>query len=123
MEHIRSRAARLARKRHDEEGFTLIELLVVIVILGVLSGVVVFAVNGILDKGKRAACNSDGKTIEVAVEAYNAQNGNYPSNATTDLKGAELIRTVSTYVSDTGPIIYDPAKGTVDFKGCDALQQ
>ena len=61
------------RKRHaGEGGFTLIELLIVIVILGILAAVVVFAVGGISDKGKSAACKSDVKNVEVAQEAYYA---------------------------------------------------
>lgn len=43
------------RKRDDENGLTLIELLVVIIILGILSAVVVFAVRGTGDKGQDAA--------------------------------------------------------------------
>jgi len=35
----------------DDRGYTLIELLIVIVILGILSAVVVFAVRGAGDKG------------------------------------------------------------------------
>ncbi|GAA0621267.1 prepilin-type N-terminal cleavage/methylation domain-containing protein [Kribbella sandramycini] len=62
----------------NESGFTLIELLVVIVILGVLSGIVVFAVSGIQDRGNAAACKTDKKSVEVAVEAYFAKNGTYP---------------------------------------------
>lgn len=68
-----------ARTRtRNQSGFTLIELLVVIVILGVLSGVVVFAVSGIQDRGNAAACKTDKKSVEVAVEAYYAKNGTYP---------------------------------------------
>jgi prepilin-type N-terminal cleavage/methylation domain-containing protein len=68
-----------ARTRtRNQSGFTLIELLVVIVILGVLSGVVVFAVSGIQDRGNAAACKTDKKSVEVAVEAYYAKNGAYP---------------------------------------------
>ncbi|WP_112243939.1 type II secretion system protein [Kribbella monticola] len=66
-----------ARKR-SESGFTLIELLIVIVILGVLSGIVVFAVSGIQDRGNAAACKTDKKTVQVAVEAYYAKKGVYP---------------------------------------------
>ena len=59
-------------------GFTLIELLIVIVILGILAAIVVFAVGGITDKGNKAACKSDLKSVETAVEAYKAQNSSYP---------------------------------------------
>ena len=56
----------------DEEGFTLVELLIVIVILGILAGVVVFAVNGITDRGQRSACKTDKNTLAVAQEAHYA---------------------------------------------------
>jgi len=68
---------RYADLRKKEDGFTLIELLIVIVILGVLAGVVVFAVSGINNKGEVAACKAEAKTIEVASEAYYAQKGTY----------------------------------------------
>ena len=66
------------RMRESEAGFTLIELMIVIVILGVLAGIVLFAVGGVQDKGQVAACKSDVKTISVAVEAYYAKHGSYP---------------------------------------------
>jgi general secretion pathway protein G len=68
------------RLRRDERGFTLIELLIVIVILGILAGIVLFSVGGVTDRGSVAACKSDLKTIETAVEAYRAKNGTYPTN-------------------------------------------
>lgn len=68
--------------KKNDEGFTLIELLIVIVILGILATVVVFAVGGITNRGKSSACDADRKTLEVAVEAYNAQYGSYPSSQT-----------------------------------------
>jgi prepilin-type N-terminal cleavage/methylation domain-containing protein len=66
-------------RQRTEAGFTLIELLIVIVILGVLSGIVVFAVSGIQDRGNAAACKTDKKTVQVAVEAFYAKNGAYPA--------------------------------------------
>jgi prepilin-type N-terminal cleavage/methylation domain-containing protein len=63
---------RLKAEKGDE-GFTLIELLIVIVILGILAAIVVFAVGGVTDKGKKAACKSDFKTFQVAIEASYAQ--------------------------------------------------
>ncbi|MFC0629043.1 type II secretion system protein [Kribbella deserti] len=75
IERIR---AKHTEARRNQAGFTLIELLVVIVILGVLSGIVVFAVGGIQDRGNTAACKTDKKTVQVAVEAYFAKTGAYP---------------------------------------------
>jgi prepilin-type N-terminal cleavage/methylation domain-containing protein len=83
VQHVRNQtdpvqATRRVRRR-TESGFTLIELLIVIVILGVLSGIVVFAVSGIQDRGNAAACKTDKKTVQVAVEAFYAKNGAYPA--------------------------------------------
>jgi general secretion pathway protein G len=68
---------RIRALRSDETGFTLIELLIVIVILGVLSGIVVFAVSGITDRGKASACAAEIKTVQVAAEAFYAKTSNY----------------------------------------------
>ncbi|MGH3861792.1 competence type IV pilus major pilin ComGC [Actinokineospora sp.] len=82
---------RVHQARKNEKGFTLIELLMVIVILGVLAGIVVFAVSGINDKGEESACNADRKTLEVAQEAHYAKIGSYATSMTA-LKTAGLLR-------------------------------
>ncbi|WP_020391201.1 type II secretion system protein [Kribbella catacumbae] len=85
----------LRQARRNESGFTLIELLIVIVILGILSGIVVFAVSGINDRGVSAACKSDVATIATAQEAMYAKSNPaaYAANVA-GLKAAGLIRDV-----------------------------
>jgi prepilin-type N-terminal cleavage/methylation domain-containing protein len=74
------------RSREDhknviEQGFTLVELLIVIVILGVLAGIVVFAVGNLTSNAKTNACTTEKSTITTALEAYKAQTGAYPTQA------------------------------------------
>ena len=69
------------RRKSGEGGFTLVELLVVIAILGILAAIVTFAVTGITDRGEDSACEANVKSLETAVEAYNAENGGYPAAA------------------------------------------
>ena len=56
----------------SECGFTLIELLIVIVVLGILAAIVVFSLTGVSGQSKAAACTSDGKSVEIAADAYQA---------------------------------------------------
>ena len=89
--------------RRNEDGFTLIELLIVIVILGVLAGIVVFAVGAFNDDGKAAACKSDVKNVEIASEAYYAKTTphKYPS-AIGDLTGTpQYLKEAPTNVTVT----------------------
>lgn len=78
--------------KKQDEGFTLIELLIVIVILGILATVVVFSVRGITDDGQENACKTDGRTLEVAVEAYFAKYGSAGGVSEPALVSAGLIR-------------------------------
>jgi general secretion pathway protein G len=97
---------RIREARKNESGFTLIELLIVIVILGVLAGIVVFAVSGIKDRGDVAACKADLKTVEVAQEAYYAQppTGQPPAYAAslTVLKTAGFLKDDNSKYVTTG---------------------
>jgi prepilin-type N-terminal cleavage/methylation domain-containing protein len=82
----------------DDTGFTLIELLIVIVVLGILAAIVVFALSGVTGQSVTAACQSDGKTVGIAVGALEAENPTayqtYTSAQWTGATGA-LVSTTS----------------------------
>jgi len=97
------------RRMRGQGGFTLIELLVVIAILGILAGVVAFAVGGSTDSANKQACATEKKTVETALEAYKADNGTYPASVALLQSGApqylkEDASSKWTYVAATGTI-------------------
>jgi type II secretion system protein G len=114
---------RIRKAKREESGFTLIELLIVIVILGILAAIVVFAVNGIQNRGTASACKADVETVTVAAEAYNAQNGHYPD----DMKALVSDGFLHSVPSDSNyTITYtvgqtDSGVPTVEVGGCDVL--
>jgi general secretion pathway protein G len=94
IRHLRDTyARRRGEELSFESGFTLIELLIVIVVLGILAATVIFALSGVTKQSAAAACNSDAKTYEVAVSAYEnapANTGNTLPGTTNDLTGTSF---------------------------------
>jgi prepilin-type N-terminal cleavage/methylation domain-containing protein len=64
-----------------ERGFTLVEMLIVIVLLGILSGIVVFAVGNMTTNAKSTGCSAEKTTIREALESYKSNAGVYPTAA------------------------------------------
>jgi general secretion pathway protein G len=111
-----------------DRGFTLIELLVVIVILGILSAIVVFSVNGITNRGERSACQANVETVNIASEAYRAQNTGYALTLPA-LQSAGFLKTIPGTMAGDGlsfsvpeggyTVTYDPLSGLASA-GCAA---
>ncbi|MBI4118180.1 MAG: prepilin-type N-terminal cleavage/methylation domain-containing protein [Parcubacteria group bacterium] len=70
------------RKQGETRGFTLIELLVVISIIGLLSAVVLASLNTARQKSRDAKRVADIKQLQLALELYFDDEGNYPANIT-----------------------------------------
>jgi Tfp pilus assembly protein PilE len=65
------------------------ELLIVIVVLGILAGIVIFALGSTSAQAAQAACNADAHTVETAVEAYNVENAQ--SDASSNVTQTALV--------------------------------
>ncbi len=105
---------RARNTRGTDGGFTLVELLIVIVILGVLAAIVVFSVQGMSNNSKTVGCQATKNTAQTAVEAYYAQNGNYP--ATLSVLVPNLLKTDPT--GDQFGITYAQTGGVVSATSC-----
>ena len=62
-------------------------------ILGILAGIVVFAVQSLASSSGQASCSTDYKTVQTALEAYKAQMGGYPNGFVSDDVPATSPRT------------------------------
>lgn len=68
--------------REKRRGFTLIELLVVIAIIGVLIGLILPAINGAREAGRKAQCLSNMKNVTLGIVNYVNGKNRYPNLGT-----------------------------------------
>ncbi|HVC35982.1 MAG TPA: prepilin-type N-terminal cleavage/methylation domain-containing protein, partial [Candidatus Dormibacteraeota bacterium] len=67
--------------RLKQRGFTIVELLIVIVVIGILAAMVITTYTGIQARARDAKRQTDMNAVQTQLEAYFAQNGNYPTYA------------------------------------------
>jgi prepilin-type N-terminal cleavage/methylation domain-containing protein len=77
--------------RRRPAAFTLIELLVVIAIVAILAGLGFAGISGALNTGRKAEVRAMANQIKVAISAFNAEYGRFPTNATTDAAFLNLM--------------------------------
>ncbi len=101
----------------QQYGFTLVELLIVIVILGILAGIVVFAVGNLNSGSDSTACKTEAKQFVDAYAAYQANHngttvaGPTTANMVSQLKtDGELSQSSAKYLdsSQGGPATANP---------------
>ena len=68
----------MLRKLRSNKGFTLIELLIVVAIIGILAAIAIPQFSAYRQKAYNAAANSDLKNLKTGMEAFMADNQQYP---------------------------------------------
>lgn len=117
----------LARRRSNN-GFTLIELMVVIAIMGLLSSVLLVALNSARKKGRDARRLADLRQIATALDMYYDTYGQYPPNTDSDCIGWDTsnMNTANNPNAFIHPLVNsgilaaspnDPGKSTNTFGG------
>jgi prepilin-type N-terminal cleavage/methylation domain-containing protein len=109
---------RRRRAAGEEFGFTLIELLIVIVVLGILAATVIFALSGVTGSSAQAACNSDAKSVEVAVAAYENASSNASNTPPAAISGTStdsplVPKYLQAWPTNSGYLITTDASGNV----------
>jgi general secretion pathway protein G len=92
----------LKTHKHGNPGFTLIEIMAVVLIIGMLSSIVGFAVFQQVDKARVVTAKTQISRLESSLELYAMDNGHFPTSE----QGLEALITEPTSAPE--PLSYQP---------------
>src|SRR4030042_638609 len=69
----------MTMKRFRNEGFTFIEIMVVVIILGILAAIILPKFTGRTEEARKNAAQSQVGVFATALDAYELDNGSYPT--------------------------------------------
>jgi general secretion pathway protein G len=92
----------LETRKRGNQGFTLIEIMAVVLIIGMLSGIVGFAVFQQVDKARVVTAKTQINRLESSLELYNMDNARFPTSA----QGLDAL--ISEPTGAPEPINYQP---------------
>lgn len=75
----------LRRKNTRRNAFTLVEMLLVLVILATLAAIVIPKMAGRSEQAKITAAKSQISSMELAIDSYEVDNGNFPKTGNLDV--------------------------------------
>lgn len=122
---------RFSRSRYRAHGLTVVELLIVIVIIGILAGLLLPAINAARKRGQITAINLEIQNLKNAVEQYKQTYGDYPPDGTNivvlerhlrtafpRIHQTEITKLSNLIVVESNPCtLLDPAEALVFFLG------
>jgi prepilin-type N-terminal cleavage/methylation domain-containing protein len=83
---------RMSKLFHRQEGFTLIELMIVILIIAILVAIAVPVFLSARSSAQRRTCQANLRTIDGAINTYNAQYDAYPPNQPVSMLVPTLLK-------------------------------
>jgi type IV pilus assembly protein PilA len=105
---------------HRQEGFTLIELMIVILIIAILVAIAVPVFLSARSNAQRRTCQANLRTIDGAINTYNAQYDAYPATGLVDSAAVGFVPTLikRTPSCPTTSSVYSLAAGTPPSVAC-----